>query len=57
MNEIEQMSRQWHAVSDHAADGAPFGGWLCNCNQIARRAASLGWAPAPADTPEEHTNV
>lgn len=32
----EHVARSWHAGSDHA-DGTPFGGPLCNCNQVAGR--------------------
>lgn len=40
------MAHDWHEHSDHAADGTPFGGPLCNCEQIARRAVRLGWVPS-----------
>jgi hypothetical protein len=41
---VERMARAWHEVSDHAADGMPFGGPLCNCERIAERAQKLGWS-------------
>lgn len=42
---LESMAENWHAVSDHAADGTLFGGPLCNCVSIAARALNLGWYP------------
>ena len=33
----ERVARAWHVESDHAADGVPFGGPLCNCDQVAGR--------------------
>ena len=33
----ERVARSWHDGSDHAADGVPFGGPLCNCDQVAER--------------------
>lgn len=43
----EAMARSWHLASDHAADGTPFGGPLCNCEQVATRAIQLGWLTGP----------
>ena len=37
MNVRERIARDWHEGSDHAADGTPFGGPLCNCWQVAGR--------------------
>lgn len=37
MTARERVARVWHEGSDHAADGAPFGGPLCNCWQVADR--------------------
>lgn len=34
---MASVALQWHELSDHAADGTPFGGWLCNCEQPAKR--------------------
>ncbi|MGV3564173.1 MAG: hypothetical protein ACO1ON_12925 [Nocardioides sp.] len=42
---LASMAEQWHAASDHAADGEPFGGPVCNCERIAERARALGWGP------------
>ena len=33
----ERVARAWHEGSDHAKDGTPFGGPLCNCWQVAER--------------------
>ena len=38
---VESLAREWHARSDHAADGDPFGGYLCNCERVAERLAPL----------------
>lgn len=46
----ERMAQEWHAASDHARDGDPYGSGLCNCDHIAKRAIQLGW------TPKETTN-
>ena len=32
----ERVARSWHDGSDHA-DHSPFGGPLCNCDQVAER--------------------
>lgn len=40
-----RMANEWHDESDHARDGTPFGGPLCNCDRIAARAFHLGWSP------------
>jgi len=40
-------AQQWHAASDHGRDGTPFGGFLCNCEQITKRAIDLGWIKNP----------
>mgnify|MGYP000918313442 CR=1 FL=1 len=37
MNTRERVARAWHEGSDHAKDGTPFGGPLCNCWQVAGR--------------------
>lgn len=37
MTARESVASAWHAGSDHAKDGAPFGGPLCNCWQVAER--------------------
>lgn len=37
MSARERVARAWHEGSDHAKDGAPFGGPLCNCWQVAGR--------------------
>ena len=37
MTARERVARAWHAGSDHAADGEPFGGPLCNCRRVADR--------------------
>lgn len=37
MSVRESVARSWHAGSDHAKDGTPFGGPLCNCWQVAER--------------------
>lgn len=36
MTARECVARAWHAGSDHAAE-SPFGGPLCNCDQVAGR--------------------
>lgn len=33
----QQVARRWHEGSDHARDGEPFGGPLCNCMKVAGR--------------------
>lgn len=43
MGIVRGMAIAWHAQSDHQADGEPYGGPLCNCERIARRAVALGW--------------
>lgn len=48
----EAAIQQWHAASDHARDGVPLGGYLCNCERVVAKAESLGWLaarPAPAE--------
>ena len=63
MSVRERVARAWHAGSDHAKDGAPFGGPLCNCWQVAERIMPMlrdafddgfddGWA---AQDPDDHT--
>ena len=37
MTARESVAHDWHEGSDHAKDGAPFGGPLCNCWQVAER--------------------
>ena len=37
MTARERVARAWHDGSDHAADGVPFGGPLCNCDRVAER--------------------
>lgn len=37
MSVHERVARAWHEGSDHAADGTPFGGPLCNCWRVAGR--------------------
>jgi hypothetical protein len=37
VNTRERIARAWHEGSDHAKDGTPFGGPLCNCWQVAGR--------------------
>lgn len=37
MTARERVARVWHEGSDHAADGTPFGGPLCNCWRVAGR--------------------
>jgi hypothetical protein len=44
--ELQSMATTWHAGSDHAADGAEFGSFTCNCERVAARAHTLGWRPA-----------
>ena len=49
MTARETAARQWHAGSDHAADGEPFGGPLCNCDRVAGRLMPMlseAWADA-----------
>lgn len=41
----DTMVEQWHAASDHAKDGTPIGGYLCNCARVISRAILLGWRP------------
>lgn len=36
MSVREHVARSWHEVSDHAAE-SPFGGPMCNCDQVAER--------------------
>lgn len=36
MTARERVARAWHDGSDHAAE-TPFGGPLCNCDQVAGR--------------------
>ncbi|GLB62682.1 hypothetical protein NCCP2495_05600 [Dietzia sp. NCCP-2495] len=66
MTARERVARVWHAGSDHAKDGSPFGGPLCNCWRVAGRIMPMldhawteGWAEcyewlqmAPASQPE-----
>lgn len=63
MTARERVARAWHAGSDHAADGAPFGGPLCNCYRVAERMLPMladawwegfdaGWS---AQYPDDHT--
>ena len=33
----ERVAREWHDGSDHARDGEPFGGPMCNCHAVAGR--------------------
>ena len=52
--ELTDLAREWHELSDHAADGTPFGGGLCNCIKQAERverilAARLAAGGAAAD--------
>ena len=51
MNIRGHVARAWHEGSDHAKDGTPFGGPLCNCDQVAGRIMPMlrdawqeGWA-------------
>lgn len=37
MSAVEEVARRWHDGSDHARDGSPFGGHLCNCTRVAKR--------------------
>ena len=37
MTASERVARDWHEGSDHAKDGTPFGGPLCNCDRVAGR--------------------
>ena len=49
MNVRERIARAWHEGSDHAKDGTPFGGPLCNCWQVAGRLVPMlseAWADA-----------
>lgn len=41
MSAVEEVARRWHEGSDHARDGSPFGGHLCNCMRIARRVTPM----------------
>lgn len=41
MTTVEEVARRWHEGSDHARDGSPFGGPLCNCMRIARRVTPM----------------
>lgn len=43
---VQAMALNWHAESDHAADGTEYGAPLCNCDRIAHRAYNLKWFPA-----------
>ena len=65
MSVRERVARSWHEGSDHAKDGTPFGGPLCNCWQVAGRimpmlaeakAAALREA-ADAEAPDFHIEV
>lgn len=47
---VETMARNWHNTSDHAKDGTPYGGTLCNCDRIAHRAYNLRWLPTTTVT-------
>ena len=54
----ERVARTWHEGSDHATDGTPFGGPLCNCWRAAGRLMPMlrdawwdGWS---AQDPDEH---
>lgn len=60
MNLREHVARSWHEGSDHAADGVPFGGPLCNCDQVAGRIIPMlskaydeGWFSAVGSAPED----
>jgi len=35
------LAEQWHAMSDHAANGTPFGAGLCNCEKLSGRVGAL----------------
>ena len=37
MDVRERVARAWHSQSDHAKDGTPLGGSLCNCDRVAER--------------------
>lgn len=41
MSERDEIARAWHEGSDHARDGSPFGGGLCNCENVADRLLAL----------------
>lgn len=38
---MEDVARRWHDGSDHARDGSPFGGHLCNCMRVAKRVTPM----------------
>lgn len=39
--QIDLITKQWHEMSDHAKDGAPLGGFLCNCAVVAPRILAI----------------
>lgn len=41
MSAVEDVARRWHDGSDHARDGSPFGGHLCNCMRVAKRVTPM----------------
>lgn len=41
MDNMEYTARAWHKDSDHAHDGAPFGGPTCNCPSGAKRLSPM----------------
>lgn len=41
MSAVEDVARLWHEGSDHARDGSPFGGYLCNCMRVAKRVTPM----------------
>ena len=54
------VARRWHAGSDHARSGSPFGGTRCNCMRIARRVTPMlseawdtGWFSAVGSVPDD----
>lgn len=58
MTPIEKSAQLWHDGSDHARDGEPFGGPLCNCMSVAERLRPLlanaydtGWYAAVGSAP------
>lgn len=56
---LERIARRWHEKSDHAADGEPFGGMLCNCRRLAIKIKPLleeayGDGARMADNAREH---
>lgn len=53
VGEREASIQQWHAASDHAKDGTPLGGYLCNCERIVAKAESLGWLASHPTPPED----